>query len=142
MGASGVTEAMPWSSSQLHVDHWKQGFILHQGKQSMVLRISQYFSIPGLFWVGLCSIREVLALRLCLVWILNSLLRVLEALRPLFLLRNFHVLLYNSRPTFTGILEGQDLQELIQATITRLGHVDRVVVVVRRHAKHLGQLLE
>jgi len=66
---------------------------------------------------------------------------VLHALRPLFLARNFHVLLYNSRPSLTGVSEGQDLQELVAGTIKELGgHVDRVVIMGYSHGSLIASL--
>ena len=66
--------------------------------------------------------------------------RVLQALvHPLTHYLKFHVLRYNARgvgrssgwKSFTGLQEGEDLRELVQYALKRLGDVRQVAFIVR-----------
>src|ERR1700677_446682 len=66
--------------------------------------------------------------------------RVLQALvHPLTHYLKFHVLRYNARgvgrssgwKSFTGLQEGEDLRELVQYALKRLGDVRQVAIIVR-----------
>lgn len=55
---------------------------------------------------------------------------VLAMTRRVFSARNFNILTYNSRFSFTGLAEAKDLQELVRGTVTKLGRVDVLVLMV------------
>lgn len=53
-------------------------------------------------------------------------------LKPVFLSRGYCLLLYNSRLSFTGISEAQDLKELVLGFMDKLSNqLDHVVLLVR-----------
>lgn len=61
-------------------------------------------------------------------------------LKSIFINNKFHVLVYNSRVSFTGLGEVRDQEELVQATIQRLGgKVEHLVLLVGSwHYLHSG----
>ncbi|KAF8591200.1 hypothetical protein K439DRAFT_1402857 [Ramaria rubella] len=66
---------------------------------------------------------------------------VLQVLRPVFLSRGFHVLLYNARFSFTGVSEAEDLKELVMGTMNTLGdQINCVVLLGYSHGSLISSL--
>jgi len=66
---------------------------------------------------------------------------VLHTLRTVFLSRDFHVLVYNSRPSFTGISEAEDLKQIVQGILTKLGgQAEHVVLMGYSHGSLIASM--
>ncbi|KIJ51511.1 hypothetical protein M422DRAFT_26916 [Sphaerobolus stellatus SS14] len=66
---------------------------------------------------------------------------VLRILRDVFLKEDFYVLIYNSRPSFTGHGEAQDLQELVKGTIAKLGgDIQHLVLLGYSHGSLIASM--